>query len=42
MIVLIAALVGLFVYCAFQSGYRAGYAACDFEHDFDRCPHCGE
>lgn len=27
---------------AWWNGYQAGYNACDFEHDFDRCPHCGE
>ena len=25
-----------------RSGYRSGYGDADFEHDFDRCPRCGE
>jgi hypothetical protein len=23
----------------YRCGYRRGYNDCDFEHDFDRCPH---
>ncbi len=35
-------LSGISMWLGHNMGYRKGYDDCDFEHDFDRCPHCGE
>ncbi len=40
---LLQLLFGVFMFWVpYRCGYRSGYDACDFSHDFDRCPHCKE
>jgi hypothetical protein len=35
------AILGAYHY-GYRKGYRKGTDDCEFAHDFDKCPHCGE